>query len=457
MSFSKKLHKSPFGLGSGLVSLLVLFILFLGTAGPRTAEAQEITPEKRVELEQRLGQLEKETEDLDGQLQKILSESRSLASETKALETEVRKKEVEIKRINLALSKTELEIRAKTKNIEILKIKIEKNQKALGASLFLLYAYEQDDMVINLIKNKSLSDFLSNIYNLEKTQADIEDNLKEFKDDRITFEKEKEDLEGFREDQQDLKALQEIEKRVLAQKKKEKDEILRLTKGKESIFQDLLKTKRKDIASLRGQLFYLEKTGISAEDALKFAESAAKRAGIRPAFLLALLEVETGKRFEGGKITAGSNVGTGNWKKDLYDCYVRLGKKQTAESEKSAFFKITSSLGLDPDSMPVSRKPNYGCGGAMGPAQFLPTTWLSYQNKVIELLGRSVANPWKVEDAFTAAAVLLADSGADSQTTEGEIRAAKVYISGKPNCTKSICKWYSSQIIALSRDIDRVL
>lgn len=456
MFIFEKLYKRDLSLGSSFSSLLLLLLISWSvSAGP--AKAQELTTEKRTELEQKLGQLEKEAENLDGQLQKILSESRSLSSETKALETEVRKKEVEIKRINLALNKTELEIKAKTKNIEVLKVKIDKNQKALGASLLLLYVYEQDDMVINLIKNKSLSDFFSNIYNLEKTQADIEDKLKEFKEDRIAFEKEKEELEEFREDQEDLKALQEIEKRVLAQKKKEKEELLRLTKGKESIFQDLLKVKRKDIAGLRGQLFYLEKTGISAEDALKFAEVAAKRAGIRPAFLLALLEVETGKRFEDGKITAGSNVGTGKWKKDLYDCYIRLGKKQTAESEKAAFFEITSKLGLDPDSMPVSRKPNYGCGGAMGPAQFLPTTWLRYEDKVTELLGKTIPNPWKVEDAFTAAAVLLADSGADSKTTEGEIRAAKVYISGKPNCTKSICKWYSNQIIALSRDIDRVL
>mgnify|MGYP001586220609 FL=1 len=264
-------------------------------------------------------------------------------------------------------------------------------------------------------------------------------------------------MEESREEQQELKALQEVERRFLAQKKKEKDELLRLTKGKEALFQQLLKTKKRDIATLKTQLFYLEKTGITAEEAVRLADQAAKRAGIRTAFLLALLEVETGKQFEDVVISVGTNLGTGRWRTDLYDCYVRLGKRKTAEAEKEAFFAITAQLSLDPDQMPVSRRPNYGCGGAMGPAQFLPSTWRRFQSRVSSLTGHNPANPWNTEDAFTAAAIFLADAGADSQTAAGETRAAKTYISGNPSCSRYICRSYSSRIISLARDIDRIL
>ncbi len=137
--------------------------------------------------------------------------------------------------------------------------------------------------------------------------------------------------------------------------------------------------------------------------------------------------------------------------------YIKLGKRSVAEAEKRAFLAITESLGLNPDDMPVSRKPSYGCGGAMGPAQFLPTTWVRFAPRVAQLTGHNPPNPWNTEDAFTASALLLADAGAGLQTEAGERAAAKAYISGNPRCTRSICNYYSQRIIALSKEIDRVL
>ena len=107
--------------------------------------------------------------------------------------------------------------------------------------------------------------------------------------------------------------------------------------------------------------------------------------------------------------------------------------------------------------LPVSRKPSYGCGGAMGPAQFLPTTWLRFEDRVRELTGHNPPSPWSVEDAFTAAAVFLAQAGADSKTSSGEIAAAKTYISGNASCGRSICNYYSSRILTLAKEIDRTL
>lgn len=419
--------------------------------------AQEEDPVKRVELEKQLAELEEEAKEIDGHLQTVEGEKRTLSNELSTIDGEVQRRELEIKQLSLAIRRADLDIKTKAKRIEELSRKIDKNKRALASSLLILYTYDQDNLLAVLLKNRNLSDFFGSLHNLERAQDTIDKSLDEFKDERQDLAEKKAELEEYQEEQQDLKALQEVERRFLAQKKKEKEEILRLTKGKETIFQQLLKSKKKDIETLKTQLFYLEKTGIIAEDAIQFAELAAKRAGIRPAFLLALLEVETGKQFEDGIISVGTNLGTGNWKTDLYDCYRKLRKRTAAESEKRAFFDITGKLGLDPDSMPVSKKPSYGCGGAMGPAQFLPTTWLRFEAKVAELTGHNPPSPWNIEDAFTAAAVFLAQSGADLQTPAGEIAAAKTYISGSPKCTKYICRTYSSRILSLAKDIDRIL
>ena len=43
--------------------------------------------------------------------------------------------------------------------------------------------------------------------------------------------------------------------------------------------------------------------------------------------------------------------------------------------DRPVFAVIAQTLGFNPDDLPVSRKPWYGWGGAMGPAQFIPSTW----------------------------------------------------------------------------------
>ena len=125
--------------------------------------------------------------------------------------------------------------------------------------------------------------------------------------------------------------------------------------------------------------------------------------------------------------------------------------------DHEAFKQITAKLGRDPDTTPVSRAPSYGWGGAMGPAQFLPNTWMAYEAEVARLTGRSPADPWNIEDAFTAAALKLGRGGASSKTREGEVRASKAYISGSGNCTKSICNSYSNLIQEKAEEIEKEL
>jgi len=438
----------------------VLLVVFSAAvlAGTGEAAAQALNGSgSRPDLERQIAELEGQAAALDKSIQDTQGEARSLAGEIKTIDVQVKRRELEIRRLTLAIRKAGLQIAQKKEGIAVLTKRIEKSRRALAGSLFLLSTHEENSMLAILLKHQNLSDFFTSVHDLETVQSDIHGALDEFKEDRSALEKEKAELEGFQREQQELKALQEVERRFLAQKKKEKDELLRLTKGKEAVFQQLLKSKKRDIATLKTQLFYLEKTGITAEEAVQIADKAAKRAGIRTAFLLALLEVETGKQFEDGVISVGTNLGTGNWRRDLYDCYVGLGKRKAAEAEKEAFFAITAKLNLDPDRMPVSRKPSYGCGGAMGPAQFLPTTWLRFESRVSGLNGRTPVSPWNTEDAFTAAALFLADAGAADKTAAGETRAAKTYLSGKPNCSRYICRSYASRIISLARDIDRIL
>jgi hypothetical protein len=119
------------------------------------------------------------------------------------------------------------------------------------------------------------------------------------------------------------------------------------------------------------------------------------------------------------------------------------------------FQKIMTALGRDwastPVSCPIGGYAYYvgrGFGGAMGPAQFIPSTWALFETRIKTALGVKVADPWRAQDAFMASGMYLSDLGAKSGTYAGEIAAAcKYYGSGGATCT------YGTQVMSRVNNI----
>ena len=211
------------------------------------------------------------------------------------------------------------------------------------------------------------------------------------------------------------------------------------TKGKESEYQKILSDTQKRAGEIRGRLYPTLGGGkqVTFGEAVEIAQWASGITGVRAAFLLSVLTQES---------NLGKNVGTCNRAGDPPSKSWKVVMKPTRDQEP--FKIITTELGVDIDTTPVScpmrdsRGNQVGWGGAMGPAQFIPSTWMGYKDKVAAITGKP-ANPWDIRDAFLASAIKLKAGGAG--TVAGEWKAAMLYFSGSTNVR---FRFYGDAVVA---------
>lgn len=435
-----------------LFVVAIAFVLMLRAPVAEASIADEIAA-KNVQIEE----LQRQIAEYEQQIAANRSKSSTLQNEISKLNARISQIGLEIKSLAVSIEQTGLEIQETQGKIGDIEQKVAAHRQAMGKYIRIMNETDQVTLTSVLLNNDTMSDFFNDVHQVQITQDQLRVSIQEMRILKQDLESRQDDLEGKKSDLERLRGLQEIEKRTLSVNKNEKNQILKITQGEESKFQELVKKSKLDIERLRTQMVYMQQNGVSVEDAVKYGQLAAIAANIRPAFLLAILEIESG---------LGRNVGTGNWMDDMYKCYQRLAqyypsKKQyylnRAEDEKAAFLLIVQQLGLNADTVKVSREPNYGCGGALGPAQFIPTTWLAYEEEVARLTGHNPPSPWNIEDAFTASAIKLARAGATSKERRGEDGAARAYIGGKTTCSSSACNYYANAVLRKAAEIEQNL
>lgn len=430
-----------------MILLCGLFVLFLLTtiliAEEKTIFAQENSEnmsleEKQILADKKREEIKEVQEKISGYEEEIKAQQkkeRSLKGEILIYENKVNKNELEIKETKLAIEAAELELEEIEKKITEGEKKITENRVALKNLIKLLYISEQDSFLEILMANDNISDFFNEIDVIDSVKDEIFEviiNLKKEKEDLNSRNKE---IEERQEEMGSLIQVKSYQNESLGELKNQKNELLEVTMGEEKQFQQLLGENKNILPSLQAQLHELQSLGkkIEFDDAFSAAKHIGSIIGVRPAYLLGILKVES---------DLGKNTGSGNWNNDMYNCYLRISKiaktadrktyyVKRAETEKNAFFSIVDRLGIDPDSVKVSREPTYGCGGAMGPAQFIPSTWLAYEPRIAAITGNNPPNPWDLTDAMAAMAVKVSDiSGVIGGNYEAEYEAAGRYLGG---------------------------
>ena len=397
---------------------------------------QNAAKEMREELQKKLDNLDSQIGTLDSVIQQKRTESASLERDIAIFDAKIKKAKLEIQRRDAEIVKTKTGISQKSEQIITLSAKSEKKKDSLAELIRKNNEMDSTGLAEIILGYQKMSDFFVTGDTLEPIHRLIQDTLDEIKTTKKQTEKEKDDLAEYQAEQVQLKAAQERERKKLAANEAEKKNILKITQGVEKGYQAIMALKQKDAATIRSQLFLLSGSpSISFEKAVEYANLVWNKLKVRPAFLLGVIREES---------NLGANVGKGNWKEDL--------AHPNCAKQRKAFVQITSELGLDPDLLPVSKKVWYGyCGGAMGPAQFMPTTWLLYKKGISNITGNNPPNPWNPKDAFVASGLLLKDNGAAAGGYAAERKAALKYLAGS-NWNKKAYAFYGNDVMEFAAD-----
>lgn len=418
-----------------------------------------VVSSRRAQLEAQLKQIDQEINAQKAILAEKKKESVSLERDIAILNAQISKAQLSIKARTLAIEKLSEDIRGKGKTITKLSDKMERERASLAQLIRKTDQLDTYSLVEVMLGGETISEFFSDLESFQSINESVADSITVVKDVKRDTEVEKSELEEKKQEESTLREAQVLERKRIEEAEAEKKRILKLSKGKEQEYQKVIKDKEKSAAAIRAELFSLRgSAAIPFGKALEYANLVSEKTGVRPAFLLGIIAEES---------NLGENVGTGNWKVDMHPT-----------RDQPIFQQLVASLGLDPDAMPVSKKPWYGYGGAMGPAQFIPSTWVCYagyintssgrcgknadgtwrgpwvydtsKDRIGELTGNTPPNPWNPQDAFMASGLLLSDNGAWKKTPEAERFAALCYLAGCANAKKPAYAFYGDDVTALA-------
>jgi len=424
-------------IGAALVPLICVCVRS-ASAQNQTSDSQALTA-ARTALEQQLQVIEQEIQQDQQQLTKVQSQKNTLANKIRQLKIQQAALVLKIQQASLSIDQTTVQIFQTKNQIDQYQAQITASRKNLADTINQLWRSQPPSLLNVLLTASSFSDFYGQAKALETVSSGLNAILQTLQVQELAWQAGQQALDDESRSEQNYFSLISLQKSALSQNINDQNGLLQQTKGKEANYQKLIQTNSAQADAIRGRIYSLIGTTqqITFGQAVTIAQWASSQTGVRAAFLLAILTQES---------NLGKNVGTCNRAGDPPSKSWKVVMKP--DRDQAPFLQITQELGLNPNTTPVScpmkdkNGNQLGWGGALGPAQFIPSTWMGYRGAVSAVIGKA-ANPWDIRDAFLAAAIKLKAGGAGS--VSGEWAAAMYYFSGSTNPAYS---FYGDNVVA---------
>lgn len=377
----------------------------------------------------------------------------TLQGDVSALNAQIAQATAQIKQKTIAITALGGQISQKTAHVKELESKIDEGHESLAS---LLRRQNQiDDLSLPEIALGADNAFnlFEDVDNMTSVQIGLHQEFENIRTAKSATEAEREALATKQGAEQDAKYAVETTKQKVASDQAAKAQLLAATANQEAQYKLVLADRQAKASSIRARLFPLrDAAAISFGDAVQYAQTAEAKTGVAPGLILAILTQESNLGANVGQCymtddTTGNGVG-----KNTGTAFTGV---MNPTRDVPPFLALAKSLGFDPHTQVVSCPIASvgGWGGAMGPAQFIPSTWVGLAGRI----GPN-ANPWAPSDAIMAMAIYLSDLGAGAGGYTAEFNAAARYYAGWNGPNTAAGKSYASQVMArvtaLQTDID---
>lgn len=435
----------------GVLASAALFCFSYAAFAQTSGDAAQTVTDRQAALEKELSEINLEISGLTNTIGGLKNEKSSLDRDIKLLNANIARANLNIKAKNLEISKLSDGIADKRRTVRTLSQQIERQRQSLAQLLRKTSEIDQITFTEAILSSEGISELFIDLDEFDALRRGLKDSTDALKSARVETEQVQQELEDRQSKETNARAELERNKRLVEQSEKEKQRLLSITKNKEKEYTKVLDDRKKRAASIRAALFALRDSGeIQFGTAYEYAQEVGRATGVRPAFLLAIFQQES---------SFGKNQGS---------CYLKDPKTGSGIGAKSGsfisrvmkpdrdvepFLRITQAVGRDPYNTRVSCPQEVGWGGAMGAAQFIPSTWILYESRASRALGVDAVDPWNPRDAFMAAGMYLADIGAANKTYSSERDAACRYFSGRRCSQSSWAATYGSQVMSKATNI----
>lgn len=432
-----------------LLCSFVFVIPSLTIAQTETVVTGGLAADRRAELEQELAEIEKEIARQQEILQSKQRETVSIERDVAILNAQIEAAALSIRAKNIAVEKLGKGISDKTKTIGELDERISRGKQSLSQLIRKTNELDSYSIAEVVLSSRELSDFFSDMDTFISIKSALASLFAEIRENKDIVETEREKLDRERKAEIDARVVVEEKKRLVQKSEAQKKSLLSLSRQQEKEYKALLTEREKRAVEIRAALFSLrDSAAIPFGTALQYATEASKLTGVRPAFLLAILTQESNLGQNVGQCylkNSATGDGVGKNTGTPFKGVMKVGR------DVEPFIELSKRLGFDPFNQVVSCPQAAGYGGAMGPSQFIASTWVMYESRVASALGVSVPNPWAPRDAFFASSLFLDDLGAGKGGYSAEFEAAARYYAGAGWSTRG--RGYATSVLKHASNI----
>ena len=237
------------------ICALVLVLWAFNTAYAQTVEELEAAIGR---YEQEIERLKQEQEKLGQNIAGTQEEARTLQNEINNINSKIKYMNNQIYLTNVNINKTGAEIGNVSDEIITTQGKIEYQKSAIGELLLEIYKQDRESLLVAVMKNANISDFLNRIQQTADVGESLLTLVSDLKETRDAHESHKNTLESKKQELEYLNRQQTSQKLSLGETQKNKSGLLKTTKGQEAEYQKLLTEAEELEREVNLQIFKLE-------------------------------------------------------------------------------------------------------------------------------------------------------------------------------------------------------